>query len=183
MAKKGKKGLTPKQQAFVNAYIETGNASEAYRRAYPACDKWKEKSIRDNAHILLRYNTGVIQAVTQAQAGVAQRNEITIDWVLQNLKEVAEACKKAKKLDSSGANKALELIGKHLGFFEADNRQKAFESVVLAKILVGLPTELAKLITDAVNKGNGDGQGPGMIEEKPKKALPAEVKLLEEGSE
>ena len=28
--------LTPKQEAFVLAYIETGNASEAYRRAYNA---------------------------------------------------------------------------------------------------------------------------------------------------
>jgi phage terminase small subunit len=26
-------GLTPKQEAFACAYVETGNASEAYRRA------------------------------------------------------------------------------------------------------------------------------------------------------
>ena len=26
--------LTPKQEAFILAYLETGNASEAYRRAY-----------------------------------------------------------------------------------------------------------------------------------------------------
>ena len=28
------KDLTPKQEAFACAYVETGNASEAYRRAY-----------------------------------------------------------------------------------------------------------------------------------------------------
>ena len=28
--------LTPKQEAFCLAYMETGNASEAYRRAYDA---------------------------------------------------------------------------------------------------------------------------------------------------
>ncbi|MGU9998175.1 terminase small subunit, partial [Bordetella avium] len=28
--------LTPKQEAFALAYVETGNASEAYRRAYSA---------------------------------------------------------------------------------------------------------------------------------------------------
>jgi len=27
-------GLTPKQEAFACAYVETGNASEAYRRVY-----------------------------------------------------------------------------------------------------------------------------------------------------
>jgi len=27
--------LTPKQEAFALAYVETGNASEAYHRAYP----------------------------------------------------------------------------------------------------------------------------------------------------
>lgn len=28
--------LTPKQEAFAQAYVETGNASGAYRRAYNA---------------------------------------------------------------------------------------------------------------------------------------------------
>jgi phage terminase small subunit len=28
--------LTPKQERFVQAYIETGNATEAYRQAYDA---------------------------------------------------------------------------------------------------------------------------------------------------
>lgn len=36
--------LTPKQEAFALAYVETGNASEAYRRAYSAA-KMKPASI------------------------------------------------------------------------------------------------------------------------------------------
>lgn len=37
-------GLTIKQEAFCQAYIETGNASEAYRTAY-AADKMKPEAV------------------------------------------------------------------------------------------------------------------------------------------
>ena len=35
--------LTPKQEAFARGYFETGNAAEAYRRAYDA-----DENARDN---------------------------------------------------------------------------------------------------------------------------------------
>lgn len=38
----GKKGLTEKQEAFALAYFETGNAAEAYRRAYDVDDGAKD---------------------------------------------------------------------------------------------------------------------------------------------
>ena len=44
--------LTPKQEAFCLAYIETGNASEAYRRAYDA-EKMKPPVINVKACQLL----------------------------------------------------------------------------------------------------------------------------------
>lgn len=44
--------LTPKQEAFCLAYLETGNASEAYRRAYrPA--KMTDKSVNEKASQML----------------------------------------------------------------------------------------------------------------------------------
>lgn len=53
-------GLTPKQEAFCQAYIETGNASEAYRTAY-AADRMKPEAVhvqasklQDNPKIALR---------------------------------------------------------------------------------------------------------------------------------
>jgi len=39
------KELTPKQEKFCQVYIETGNATEAYRQAYPRSLKWKENSV------------------------------------------------------------------------------------------------------------------------------------------
>lgn len=41
-------GLTIKQEAFCQAYIETGNASEAYRTAY-AADKMKPEAVHVQA--------------------------------------------------------------------------------------------------------------------------------------
>lgn len=45
--------LTPKQQTFVLAYLETGVASEAYRRAYD-CSRMKDATIGKNAHALTK---------------------------------------------------------------------------------------------------------------------------------
>jgi phage terminase small subunit len=47
--------LTVKQDAFVLGYLETGNASEAYRRAYD-CQNMKEHTINNRASELLRHS-------------------------------------------------------------------------------------------------------------------------------
>ncbi|MDP3478144.1 MAG: terminase small subunit [Desulfoprunum sp.] len=44
--------MTPKQEAFCKAYLETGNASEAYRRAFGA-GKMSPKTINEKASRLL----------------------------------------------------------------------------------------------------------------------------------
>lgn len=46
-------GLTIKQENFCLAYVETGNASEAYRRAYPVSRKWKDETLWPRASRLL----------------------------------------------------------------------------------------------------------------------------------
>jgi phage terminase small subunit len=45
------KPLTPKQEAFVLAYVKTGNASEAYREAYNT--KASAKTIHEKSSRLL----------------------------------------------------------------------------------------------------------------------------------
>lgn len=46
--------LTPKQEAFAQAYVETGNASEAYRQAYDAHD-WKPTSVMVEASRMINH--------------------------------------------------------------------------------------------------------------------------------
>ena len=46
--------LSPKQKSFCEYYIELGNASEAYRKAYPSSLKWKDKTVNEAASRLLK---------------------------------------------------------------------------------------------------------------------------------
>lgn len=76
-------GLTPKQEAFVYAYIETGNAAEAYRRAYEA-ERMKRATIDKRAGELLR-NPKVAARVTQIRAEHRERHDVTVDRILDEL--------------------------------------------------------------------------------------------------
>ena len=59
--------LTPKQENFCLAYLETGNASEAYRRAY-AAGKMKSETVHRKAFDLLE-NTVITAKDHQAILG------------------------------------------------------------------------------------------------------------------
>ena len=71
------KKLTIKQEAFVRFYIETGNASEAYRRAYDA-GKMKPTTINRNAHALL-VDSKIATRIGEMQSKAANEHEITIE--------------------------------------------------------------------------------------------------------
>ena len=77
--------LTPKQEAFALAYVETGNASEAYRRAYNA-GNMKPSVIAVKASELLA-NGNVAVRVAELQAAHVERHEITVDDILRELEE------------------------------------------------------------------------------------------------
>ena len=86
------KKLTPKQEAFACAYVETGNASEAYRRAYDA-GAMKEETIWRKAKECLD-NGKVTARVEQLQAKHAKRHEITVDSITEMLKEDRDLARK-----------------------------------------------------------------------------------------
>lgn len=44
-------------------------------------------------------------------------DDLTPDYVLNRLRQVAESCLASEPINASAANKALELLGKHLGVF------------------------------------------------------------------
>lgn len=75
------KGLTIRQEKFCNYYLECGNASEAYRRAYPSSQKWKDNSIYRAASVLLK-NTKVSQRVQEIKSKQSKQGEITREYML-----------------------------------------------------------------------------------------------------
>ena len=77
--------LTLKQEAFARAYVETGNASEAYRRAYDA-KNMKPEVIAVKASELLK-NGKVAVKVGQLRAQLAERHGITVDTITEMLKK------------------------------------------------------------------------------------------------
>ena len=116
--------LTDKQSRFVQEYLLDLNATQAAARAGYSAKTANEQGAR------LLANVSVAQAVRQAQAARAERTQLTQDWVLERLRETVERCMQAEpvrdseggstgvyKFNAAGANKALELIGKHLGMF------------------------------------------------------------------
>lgn len=81
--------LTIRQEKFCNYYIETGNASEAYRRAYD-CKKWKEKSVWEKSSAMLN-NVKVQTRIKQLREELQRRSDITKDEAVGILADIARA--------------------------------------------------------------------------------------------
>lgn len=122
--------LTPKQSAFVQEYLIDLNATQAAIRA-----GYSERTANEQASRLMK-NPAVKAAIEAAQEARAERTEITQDYVITNLALVVERClqrapvvtmsgnqvqdeegRDVWQFNAPGANKALELLGKHLGMF------------------------------------------------------------------
>jgi phage terminase small subunit len=98
------KKLTLKQEAFCQGYVETGNASEAYRRAYDAA-AMKDETIWRKAKECLD-NGKVTARVELLQAKLAKRHEITVDSVAHELED-ARAMAMAEKQPSAAVSASL----------------------------------------------------------------------------
>lgn len=77
-------GLSIKQEKFCNYYIECGNASEAYRRAY-SCSNMKDESINVKAFELLN-NGKIMVRVKELQEELKKKSDITKEEVLNMLR-------------------------------------------------------------------------------------------------
>ena len=82
--------LTVKQKVFGLAFLETGNASEAYRRAYDT-QNMKPESIRVNA-CKLKKHANIVLMLEQLQVRQTQQYNVTIDSLtteLETLRQLA----------------------------------------------------------------------------------------------
>lgn len=104
--------LTVKQTDFCLFYIETGNASEAYRLAYDA-ENMKPETVNRRAFDLME--NGKIKAMIEAlQAEHRKEHNITVSDILNKLEDIySEAMKKG---NLSSAVSAVMGQAKVLGF-------------------------------------------------------------------
>ena len=90
--------LTPKQEKFCQVYIETGNASEAYRQSYNTA-KMKPETVNRTAKQLLD-NRKIAARLDELREEHAKRHEITVDTLVA---ELEEARKLAFETDKAAA--------------------------------------------------------------------------------
>ena len=81
--------LTPKEEAFCLAYLETGSASEAYRRAYSA-KKMKPATIHVKASQLLDRDKVTVR-LEEVRESRLKRHEVTVDRIVAELEKIAFA--------------------------------------------------------------------------------------------
>lgn len=105
--KQGK--LPPRQEQLCQEYLVDLNIREAGRRAGYKCDYrniwtlFKRKEVQERIQELMEERN--------------KRTQISQDYVLNSLKNVADRCMDEENFQPQAANKSLELLGKHLGMF------------------------------------------------------------------
>ena len=87
--------LTPKQEKFCQVYIETGNASEAYRQAYNA-SRTKPEVVAVKASQMLA-NGKVAVRIDALRALHQKRHEITVDDLVAELEEARKLAFETEK--------------------------------------------------------------------------------------
>ena len=94
--------LTQAQENFAAAYVETGNASEAYRRAYPKSLKWKQESVAVKASEALA-NVNISVRVAELKEKAAKRHAVTVDSLIAELEEARAIALQADTPQTSAA--------------------------------------------------------------------------------
>lgn len=147
--------LTPKQKRFVAEYLVDLNATAAARRA-----GYSEKTA-DRIGPELLGKTCVSQEIQDAIKRRNQRTEISQDYVLRKLKEIAEmeaSDAQDSVLKFSNKLKALELLGKHVGLFDKRVTVELGESAARA---VSTAAEREAVLERMQEVLGGDGAEPG----------------------
>lgn len=91
--------LTPKQEAFCLAYLETGNASEAYRRSYSA-ENMKAPTIAVKASELLA-NGKVAVRIDELRKPVVAAARMTLESHLADLKMLRDRALEAEQYSAA----------------------------------------------------------------------------------
>ncbi|QNK90756.1 terminase small subunit [Sporosarcina sp. resist] len=116
-----------RQQMFIDEYLVDLNATQAAIRA-----GYSERTAASQASRLLT-NVNIVARIEELKKTRADRLNLDAYWVLKRLMDISDRSMQAEpvmewnhegqglvpsgeyQFDSSGANKATELIGKHLG--------------------------------------------------------------------
>ena len=109
------KPLSDKQILFCKEYVLDCDATAAARRA-----GYKNNSANEQG-AAIKSLPAAAKLIAELMEARTRETGINAEWVLKNLRTITEYCMSPKTFDATGALRALELIGRHIGFFEKDN--------------------------------------------------------------
>lgn len=133
--------LTHKQEKFVLAVVEGMTQADAYRHAYDT-SKMTDKTIHERASVLMtndKVRTRYTELIDKVRKSAEDKAIVTVEDVLQSILKIREVCMQPMTmtskttgetigetiLDTNGALKANEMLGKTLKMFidkvEANN--------------------------------------------------------------
>jgi phage terminase small subunit len=146
MERPRKRRFTDKMEAFCLVYMETNNASEAYRRSYNVTNMAEKTAARESWIVLQKPQ---VQArIAELREAVMDRHNITVDTLLAELEEARSKALSAETPQASAAvsatmgkakllgldKKIVEITGKNGGAIETKSRvtvdKKTLESVL-----------------------------------------------------
>jgi phage terminase small subunit len=132
--------LTPKQENFCLAYLETGNASEAYRRSYDA-EKMSDATVNRSAKELMD-NPKITARLEVLRKPAIEAAQITLTDHLNDLKRLRDLAEADGKF--SAAVSAEMARGKASGLYT--------ENLNVSGNLTGMPAiTIAKYDNDTTN--------------------------------
>lgn len=103
--------LTDKQRKFADEYLVDMNATAAYLRAGYKCS---EAAARSSSSALLT-NPNIQKYIEEKQQKYTEKTEMTVEWVLQQYRDIILHTKEAEPNTARGA---LDSVAKHLGMFK-----------------------------------------------------------------
>ena len=132
--------LTEKQKAFCDYYIESLNATESYKKAYPNCKK--DATARTNSSKLLT-NTNIKKYIDE-QLQQMQSNRIAdateiLEYLTKGIRQeleeevvvmvnkgdfISEPKIVKKKISIKDSNKCAELLGKRYSLYEGEKESE-----------------------------------------------------------
>ena len=131
-----REGLTPKQEAFAKAYIETGNASQAYRDCYNVGEKTKPETVWRKAQEL-RDNGKVTARLKELQARSLKRHDITIDSLTDRFEAARELAMDTAQ--PGAAVQATNGMAKVHGLLVERRQHEGGNAPVRVEVVTGVP--------------------------------------------
>lgn len=166
------KSLTPKEEEAVASFIKADLKDRlgAARKSFPHILKWGDQAQRNYASKFFK-KPHIAARIENVQVKAAKKTEITTEYVLTAVTETLDRCRQvAPVLDSKGKQvyvegadgtqvpafefnpqgvlKAADMLMKHKGLYELDNRQRDSVSRAMEK----LPLEKLEAVAEKLRK-------------------------------